>query len=139
MGRFGVAEPAIGEPQDAGYDKHDCCQLACIHINLSLPRPTIALATFQRKSNPFQSSQVQRATTKQSDESYGNQVKSDGRGTIRIKMPAISETIGVRLRFRFMETPRDKRSKRIGASPVHCCAHRARECESQRDDALKVP
>src|SRR5271169_354023 len=75
MGRFRVAEPAIGEPQDACDDKHYCCQLAGIHTNFSLPSPPIALASFQRKAT--QLPQVQRSTAKQSDESNGNQVKSD--------------------------------------------------------------
>jgi hypothetical protein len=76
MGRFGVAEPAIREPQDAGYDKQNCRQFACVHIYFSLPRPTITPATFQRLGGLPQLPQVKRATAEQSDESNGNQVKS---------------------------------------------------------------
>jgi hypothetical protein len=35
MGRFGVGKSAIGEPQGARHNQHECCYFARIHFNLS--------------------------------------------------------------------------------------------------------
>jgi len=53
MGRLGIAEPAIGEPQDTGYDKYHCRQFADIHINIARPETANGICDISAKSEVF--------------------------------------------------------------------------------------